>query len=152
MNPTPSTPEKALVAEAQAKKTSPKPKKAKKKTMAKKASKSGVNKSEEIRKLATELKAKGEKVRPVTIQTMLRKRGIEVAAPQVSMVLKQMGFKPRKRRKSGAAIGAASPVVKKVKSGGDLSFTDLQKVKKFVEEFGGAKNLIDAVTKLVELQ
>jgi transposase len=151
MNPTPSTPEKAPVAEAQAKKTSPKPKKAKKPMAKKKVAKSGVNKSEEIRKLATELKAKGEKVRPVTIQTMLKKRGIEVAAPQVSMVLKKMGFKPRKRRKSGAS-GAASPVVKKMKSGGDLSFTDLQKVKRVVEEFGGAKNLIDAVTALVELQ
>jgi reverse gyrase len=140
MNPSPSTPEKTPVAPVQ-----------EKKNMAKKASKSGVNKSEEIRKLATELKSKGEKVRPVTIQTMLKKRGIEVAAPQVSMVLKRMGFKPRKRRKSGAS-GAASPVVKKVKSGGDLSFTDLQKVKRVVEEFGGAKNLIDAVTKLVELQ
>ena len=152
MNPTPSTPEKATAAEAQAKKTSPKPKKAKKKTMAKKASKSGVNKSEEIRKLATELKAKGDLVRPKTIVETLKKRGIIIAPPQASMVLKGMGFKRRKRRKSGAAASTAAPTAKKMKSSGDVSFKDLQKVKKFVEEFGGAKNLIDAVTKLVELQ
>jgi hypothetical protein len=37
-------------------------------------------------------------------------------------------------------------------SGGDVSFKELQKVKKVCEEFGGAKKLIDAVTALVELQ
>ena len=150
MKSTPSTPEKAPEAPAQ-KKIYPKPKKAKRTMAKKKVAKAGINKSEEIRKLATELKAKGDPVRPKTIVETLKKRGITIAPPQASMVLKGMGFKRRKRRKSGAATGAAAPTAKKTKTA-NLSFTDLQRVKKVVEEFGGAKNLIDAVTKLVELQ
>ena len=70
------------------------------------------------------------------------------------MVLKGMGmgFKTRKRRKSGVAAGAASPVVKKVKSSGEVSFKDLQKAKKMAEEFGGAEKLVNAISALVELQ
>ena len=69
----------------------------------------GVNKSEEIRKAATALKAAGEKPRPVTIIAALEKRGIEVSSPQVSMVLKRMGFRPRRRKKvAKAATGLAS--------------------------------------------
>jgi hypothetical protein len=56
-----------------------------------------VNKSAEIRKAATSLKEKGEKPRPVVIIAALKKQGIEVSSPQVSMVLKRMGFRPRKR-------------------------------------------------------
>jgi transposase len=118
----------------------------------KKVAKSGINKSEEIRKLATELKAKGDPVRPKTIVETLKKRGITIAPPQASMVLKGMGFKTRKRRKSGVAAGAASPVVKKVKSSGEVSFKDLQKAKKMAEEFGGAEKLVNAISALVELQ
>lgn len=117
------------------------------KKAAKKAPKSGVNKSEEIRKLARELQSKGEKVRPVTIVKTLKSKGIVVAPPQVSMVLKSMGFKRRKRR----AAGSDAPAAKKGKAA-DLSFKELQRVKKVVEEFGGAKKLIDAVSALVELQ
>ena len=47
-----------------------------------------VNKSEEIRKVAAELSAKGETVRPKTILDILKKRGIKVVSPQVSIVLK----------------------------------------------------------------
>ena len=62
-----------------------------------------VNKSAEIRKVATTMKAAGEKPRPVTIIAALKKHGVEVSSPQVSMVLKRMGFRPRRRRKNGAA-------------------------------------------------
>ncbi|NDH95241.1 MAG: hypothetical protein EBZ13_12070, partial [Planctomycetia bacterium] len=72
-----------------------------------------VNKSEEIRKVATSMKAKGEKPRPVTIITALGKQGIEVSSPQVSMVLKRMGFRPRKRRKGGKAAAARPAAAKK---------------------------------------
>ncbi len=60
-----------------------------------------VNKSDEIRKLAAAMKERGEKPRPVVIVATLKKQGVVVSSPQVSMVLKGMGFRPRKRRKSG---------------------------------------------------
>ena len=147
MNPTPSTPEKSTEAPAQ-KKIYPKPKKAKKTMAKKKVAKAGINKSEEIRKLATELKAKGEKVRPVTIQTMLRKRGIEVAAPQVSMVLKGMGFRPRKRRKSGEVAAAKGTKPRAAARSAQLSIDDLLAAKKIVEQFGGADRAIAAIAAL----
>jgi len=124
-----------------------------KKTAPKKpAAKAEMNKSEEIRKLAAAMKAKGEKPRPVVIMEMLRKEGIQVSSPQISMVLKKMGFRPRKRRKSGVAAGAAAPVAKKT-SNSTLSVEDLLRAKKAVEAFGGnAAKLVDAVSALVELQ
>jgi transposase len=152
MEPTPDTPEKAASAPVEAKKTDPKPKKVTK-PMAKKAApkkavaKKEINKSEEIRRTAKELQAKGQKVRPVTIVEILKKRGIKIAPPQASMVLKKMGFKRRKR----AAAGAASPVVKKTGNTG-LSIEDLIKAKKMAEEFGGAEKLVNAISALVELQ
>lgn len=106
-----------------------------------------INKSEEIRKLARELQAKGEKVRPVTIVETLKKRGIKIAPPQASMVLKSMGFR---RRSRSASRGVAAESRKT--SGSTLSVADLVKAKKAVEAFGGAKKLIDAVSALVELQ
>ena len=68
---------------------------------AKAVKKGEVNKSEEIRKVANGMKAKGEKPRPVVIIDVLKKQGIVVSSPQVSMVLKKMGFRQRKRRKGG---------------------------------------------------
>jgi hypothetical protein len=51
--------------------------------------------TEEIRKIANGMKAKGEMPRPAVIIDMLKKQGIVVPSPQVSMVLKRMGFRPR---------------------------------------------------------
>ena len=163
MNPVPATPEKATSAPKAApsavkvpspKKEAKKPvakKSAAKKTVSKKTSKDGVNKSEEIRKIATAMKAKNEKPRPVKIIAILKSQGIEVSSPQVSMVLKKMGFRPRSR-KSGAAGGAATTVVKKA-SKSVLSIDDLINAKKAVAAFGGnAAKLVDAVSALVELQ
>ena len=154
----PSTPEKAdlepQAANPPAKHPAPKKEKesmAKKTAPKKPAAKAEVNKSEEIRKLAAAMKAKGEKPRPVVIMEMLRKQGIEVSSPQISMVLKKMGFRPRKRRKSGATAGAAAPVAKKT-SKSTLSVEDLLRAKKMAEEFGGAEKLVNAISALVELQ
>ena len=158
MEPTPSTPEKAdleaQVAKPPAKHPASKKEKepmAKKTAPKKPAAKAEVNKSAEIRKLAAAMKAKGEKPRPVVIMEMLRKQGIEVSSPQISMVLKKMGFRPRKRRKSGATAGAAAPVAKKT-SKSNLSVDDLIKAKRMAEEFGGAEKLVNAISALVELQ
>lgn len=159
MNPTPETPEKASTepktASVAAKAPSPKKEKkpvakksAAKKTAVKK-SKDGINKSEEIRKVAKDLQSKGEKVRPKTIVEILKKRGIIIAPPQASMVLSKMGFKRRKRRKSGVAAGAVGRAVTK---GSTLSVEDLLRAKKMVDEFGGAAKLVNAVSALAEFQ
>jgi hypothetical protein len=113
----------------------------------KKASKD-LNKSAEIRKLATAMKDKGEKPRPVIIIAALKKQGIEVSSPQVSMVLKRMGFRPRKRRKSGAAPAAAGsrPAVATRKGG--ISVDDLIAAKRLVGQFGSADRAIAAIAAL----
>jgi hypothetical protein len=112
-----------------------------------------VNKSAEIRKVATSMKAKGEKPRPVTIIATLKKQGIEVSSPQVSMVLKRMGFRPQRRRKAGKAKAAAPRVAtgKKViraKAPTTISVDDLLAAKKVAEKFGSADNAIKVLEAL----
>ena len=68
------------------------------KAVTKPAAGQDINKSEEIRKIATAMKAEGKKPRPVLIIADLKKRGIVVSSPQVSMVLRKMGFRPRSLR------------------------------------------------------
>ena len=68
-----------------------------------------INKSEEIRKVATKMKAGGQKVRPSLIVQELAKQNVVVVPAQVSMVLKRMGFKPlRKRKKRVGGEGQSS--------------------------------------------
>jgi hypothetical protein len=119
----------------------------------KKDAKKEVNKSAEIRKVATSIKAKGEKPRPINIIEILKKQGVEVSSPQVSMVLKRMGFRPRKRAKVGAvkAAGGVASLAKKA-SKGNLSVEDLLRAKKMADDFGGAERLVNALSALVELQ
>jgi hypothetical protein len=111
-----------------------------------------VNKSEEIRKIANSMKAKGEKPRPVTIITALGKQGIEVSSPQVSMVLKRMGFRPRKRRKGGKAAAARPAAAKKPvargKAATTISVDDLLAAKKVAEKFGSAEQAIKVLEAL----
>lgn len=100
-----------------------------------------VNKSEEIRKVASSMKNKGEKPRPVTIIEVLRKQGVEVSSPQVSMVLKKMGFRPRRRSKTGgaekaAAKGSAKSAVRAKKTS-NITLEDLMEAKKIVGSLGG---------------
>lgn len=100
-----------------------------------------VNKSEEIRKIAAAMKGKGEKPRPVVIIAMLKKQGITVSSPQVSMVLKGMGFKPRKRAK---AVAGGSRTSGKVA----VTVEDLVAAKKLVHQFGSADRAIRAIEAL----
>ena len=105
------------------------------------------NKSEEIRKVAKAMKEKGEKPRPVTIIAVLKKQGIEVSSPQVSMVLKRMGFRPRKRRKAGKpAVGGAKAVrlVRPMK----ISVDDLVAARKAVGQLGGLDRALAAIEAL----
>jgi hypothetical protein len=115
-----------------------------------KATKKDVNKSEEIRKVANGMKAKGEKPRPVVIIDMLKKQGIEVSSPQVSMVLKRMGFRPRKRRKGGdttapRAVSAASGTAGKTKK---IRIEDLVKAQKVAAQMGGIDRAVAALQAL----
>lgn len=114
------------------------------------AARTAVNKSAEVRKIAAAMKAKNEKPRPIKIIESLKKQGIEVSSPQVSIVLKRMGFRPRKRAKTGVArIGLHATT--KARKGG-LSIDDLLKAKQMAADFGGAERLVNALSALVELQ
>lgn len=117
-----------------------------KKPAPKKPAKSEVNKSAEIRKVAAGMKAKGEKPRPVVIIDVLKKQGIEVSSPQVSMVLKKMGFRPRKRRKSGgAAVKSQSSAVRKSTK---VTVDELVKAQKVVASMGGIERALAAIQAL----
>jgi len=112
-----------------------------------------LNKSAEIRKVATAMKARNEKPRPVTIIEVLGKQGIEVSSPQVSMVLKRMGFRPRRRRKVAKAGGVA--VVTTKGSGKEvrtkatkISVEDLVAAKKAVSRLGGLDRALAAIEAL----
>lgn len=107
----------------------------------------GVNKSEEIRKLATAMKAKGEKPRPVTIVATLKKQGIVVSSPQVSIVLKKMGFRPRRRRSSKSGVEGAVRRASTVKLG-KISVEDLVAAQKMAGAFGTPDKAIAALEAL----
>jgi hypothetical protein len=114
-----------------------------------------VNKSAEIRKVATAMKARNEKPRPVTIIEVLGKQGVEVSSPQVSMVLKRMGFRPRRRRK-GAAKAAGGVAVVTTKGNAKavrtkatkISVEDLVAAKKAVSRLGGLDRALAAIEAL----
>lgn len=110
----------------------------------------GMNKSEEIRKLATAMKERDEKPRPVVIVATLKKQGIAVSSPQVSMVLKRMGFRPRKRRKSGEVAAVSQKVSKPVASRGAqmISVEELIVAKRVVNQLGGTDRALAAIAAL----
>jgi hypothetical protein len=106
------------------------------------AEKKGVNKSEEIRKVAKSMQDKGEKPRPVVIIAALKKQGIVVSSPQVSMVLKRMGLRPSRGRKAVAAGGRS----------GAISVEDLLAAKKLVNHFGGTARALAALEALQKFE
>lgn len=101
-----------------------------------------VNKSAEIRKVAAAMKAAGEKPRPVVIIATLKKQGVEVSSPQVSMVLKRMGLRPSRGRKAAAAGGRS----------GAISIEDLLAAKKLVSQFGGTARAMAALEALQKFE
>ena len=112
-----------------------------------------VNKSEEIRTVAKQMKDKGEKPRPVTIIAALKQQGIEVSSPQVSMVLKRMGFRPRRRRKAAkrgsAAVATINGSAKAVRGKATkISVEDLVAAKKAVSRLGGLDRALAAIEAL----
>jgi len=107
-----------------------------------------VNKSAEIRKVAAGMKERGEKPRPVVIIATLKKQGITVSSPQVSMVLKRMGFRPRPRRASGAMAVGAAGTGRKAGRAAEISVDDLIAAKRLVSHFGGAERAMAAIAAL----
>ena len=122
-----------------------------KKPMPEKKAAKDVNKSEEIRKIAKIMQQKGEKPRPVAIIASLKKQSIDVSSPQVSMVLKRMGFRPRKRRTNGSAKESVGvTVARKPATGrtGTISIEDLITAKKVVAQLGGTDRALAAIAAL----
>ena len=153
----PATPNAESAAAPKAKVTKPakKPVAQKPAKPSKKPAAGDINKSEEIRKLATAMKAKGTKPRPSVIVAELGAKGIKVAAAQVSIVLKKMGFRPlRKRGKKVAAEGAPKAVAGKVAAkgtAGAVSIDDLLAAKKAVATLGSERAL-EAIKALRRLE
>jgi arginine repressor len=111
-------------------------------------------KSDAVRKLASAMKAKGEKPRPSVIVTELKKQGVDVAAAQVSMVLKGMGFRPLRKRKKAAAAGAGKAVAVKAgpKKASVVSLEDLIAAKKVAGSLGGTDKAIAALQALKRVE
>jgi len=107
-----------------------------------------VNKSAEIRRIAAAMKEKREKPRPVVIIAQLKKQGIEVSSPQVSMVLKRMGFKPRRRRGTAAVAKGPQPAGRR----GPISVEELVAAKRLVGQFGTADRAMAAFAALKRLE
>ncbi len=130
---------------------------AKKAATKKAASKAGAaaNKSEEVRKLAGQMKESGQQPRPSVIVAELSKRGINVAPAQVSIVLKKMGFRPLRKRKgakrSAAKTGAARAVGKPA-TGAPVSFDDILAAKKAAVSLGGTEKAIAALQALKRIE
>jgi transposase len=148
--PATSGPEKSPLAK-------PKPaKRAGKKPSGKKPSKKPVskdlNKSEEIRKVATKMKAGGQKVRPSLIVQELAKQNVVVAPAQVSMVLKRMGFKPLRKRMKRVGGESNANVPAKASKASSLGIEDLLAAKKAVEAFGGSDRAIEAIRAVKRLE
>jgi hypothetical protein len=107
------------------------------------------NKSDEIRKVARAMKEKGEKPRPVAIIAILEKQGVTVSSPQVSGVLKRMGFRPRKRRTAAVGSTATPKAAGPGKRRGDaISVEDLVAAKKVASQFGGTARALAAIEAL----
>jgi hypothetical protein len=121
-----------------------------KKPIAKKSGDKGINKSAEIRRVANEMKAKGEKPRPVVIIEVLKKQGIVVSSPQVSMTLKKMGFRPRKRRKASEVASPSTGATAKRTT--KIRVEDLVLAKKVASQMGGVEKALVALKALRDFE
>ena len=115
---------------------------------ARKSEKKGVNKSEEIRKIAS---AKSGKVRPKDVIAALKDRGIVVSSPQVSMVLKRMGFRRRSRGTAAAGRSAGSARMGGARASGPVTVEDLLTARKLAEQLGGTDRALLALEALKRL-
>jgi hypothetical protein len=131
--------------------TSDASKTASKKPATKKPAGKEINKSAEIRKIAESMKAKGEKPRPKTIIEVLHKNGIAVSSPQVSMVLKRMGFRPRRRRKAGK-VNRQPVATQHAKKASKVKVEDLVKAKRIATQMGGVDKALAVLHALKDFE
>jgi len=158
----PATPSAETGAAPKAKAAKPKAKPAKKpdakkqhiEKAGKKPTEKIASKADLIRKVASIIKAKGEKPRPAEIVKILAEEGVMVAPAQVSMTLKAAGYRPlRKRRKGKKTAEGAAP--KKAASAGrasQISIDDLLAAKSVSGAFGGTDKAIAALQVLKQLE
>jgi transposase len=138
--------------------SSPETKPAAKKAAAKKAApKAGAtaNKSQEVRKMAAQMKESGQQPRPSVIVAELAKKGVKVAPAQVSIVLKKMGFRPLRKKKGAkrAAAKAGAPrAAAKAAAGEVVSLEDVIAAKKAAAVLGGTEKAIAALQALKRIE
>lgn len=114
-----------------------------------------VNRSAEIRKVASAMKVEGTKPRPSVIVAELGEKGIRVTPTLVSIVLRGMGFRPLRKRKKTNTTGnatAKSAGAKRTARGTPLSVDDLVAVKKAVDSLGGSERAMKAIQALKRLE
>lgn len=116
---------------------------AKKRKTKKQSPSNGTSKAQSIRDTAKEL---GRKARPRDIVAALASKGITVAPPQVSTVLKAAGLRRGRRRKKARAA-----VVPNNGLNHALNLDDLLQVKKLAVRLGGTDKVKQAVAVLERL-
>lgn len=121
----------------------------------KKAAAKDINRSAEIRKVASSMKAKGIKPRPSVIAAELGTKGIAVTPTLVSIVLKGMGFRPLRRRKKSAGNTATTSkggATKRSSGTQPISVDELVAAKKAVTALGGSERAMEAIAALRRLE
>jgi hypothetical protein len=83
----------------------------------------------------------GVHTRPSLIMAELKKQGVVVSSPQVSMTLKQMGFRPLRKRKKAVA-GSVSSAKSGAPKAAVVSVEDLITAKKMAGNLGGTDKAI----------
>ena len=99
----------------------------------------------------------GRKARPRDVIADLADKGVTVTSPQVSALMKKLGFKRRRRRggraaSNGAATKAATRVKRGPRAAGSISASDLLDAKKLADQLGGVEKLKKALDLLEQLQ
>ena len=112
------------------------------------------SKADLIRKVASIIKAKGEKPRPAEIVKILAEEGVTVAPAQVSITLKAAGYLPLRKRRKGkkTAEGAASKKAASAGRASQISVDDVLAAKSVSGAFGGTDKAIAAFQVLKQLE
>jgi hypothetical protein len=96
--------------------------------------KTRVNKTEEIRSVASKMVAKGHRPRPLEIVAALKKQGIHVVGSQVSMALKGTGMEYRPQQGQRASLSHAFPDLTTAVN--QVGIDDLLVAREFVQRLG----------------
>ena len=120
----------------------------KKKTVKKTAPKSGVNKTQEIKKALAATPGKS----PKEISEALMAKGIEISPAYVSTIKTNLKAKMGAPKKKVAAKKKATKKrAPKVAPATDISFEQLKKAKEMAQQLGGAEKAKEALAALAQL-